>query len=191
MTLAIGTTQLVATQGGGGLGDPIERDPELVAADVAAGLVSAGAALADYGVVVAGRDGLDHTGAVEVDATATARCRAARRRMRLGGREPAPPRPSGGSRFDDVFDVVGDTIACGRCGSVLGPIGRPVAERLLLEERPASTRMPLGFRFTGSERFVLRALHCPHCGRQVDVQIALATDPIVDAAEPLPAGVTP
>ncbi len=37
--------------------------------------------------------------------------------------------------------------------------------------------MPLGFRFPGTERFVGPRLHCPHCARQVDVQVALATDP--------------
>jgi N-methylhydantoinase B len=39
--------------GGGGYGDPLDRDPEAVAADVRAGLVSTHAAGASYGVVVA------------------------------------------------------------------------------------------------------------------------------------------
>jgi N-methylhydantoinase B/oxoprolinase/acetone carboxylase alpha subunit len=38
--------------GGGGFGDPFEREIELVASDVRAGLVSVEAAAADYGVVV-------------------------------------------------------------------------------------------------------------------------------------------
>ena len=38
--------------GGGGYGDPLERDPDRVQADVRAGLVSVEAARADYGVVV-------------------------------------------------------------------------------------------------------------------------------------------
>jgi N-methylhydantoinase B/oxoprolinase/acetone carboxylase alpha subunit len=56
------------TAGGGGFGDPLERDAEAVAADVLDEKVSAEAALARYGVVV--RDG-------ELDRDAT---RAARRR---------------------------------------------------------------------------------------------------------------
>lgn len=40
------------TGGGGGWGDPLQRDPKLVIADVSAGLVSAQRAEADYGVVV-------------------------------------------------------------------------------------------------------------------------------------------
>ncbi len=38
--------------GGGGFGDPLERDPEMVAADVADGYVSIERAEADYGVVI-------------------------------------------------------------------------------------------------------------------------------------------
>ena len=38
--------------GGGGFGDPRQRDPALVAADVRDGLVSAEAARRDYGVAL-------------------------------------------------------------------------------------------------------------------------------------------
>lgn len=53
-------------QGGGGYGDPFERDPDLVATDVANGLQDAEAAERDYGVVVT--DG-------RVDSAATAQIR--------------------------------------------------------------------------------------------------------------------
>jgi N-methylhydantoinase B len=39
----------VLTQGGGGLGDPRERDPQALARDLAYGKVSRGAAERDYG----------------------------------------------------------------------------------------------------------------------------------------------
>jgi N-methylhydantoinase B len=42
----------VVTTGGGGWGDPLEREPELVCADVIEGRVSQSAAQADYGVVL-------------------------------------------------------------------------------------------------------------------------------------------
>jgi N-methylhydantoinase B len=58
--------------GGGGLGDPLERDPALVLADVRRGVVSAARALEDYGVALTPTlDG--------VDAAETARRRGARR----------------------------------------------------------------------------------------------------------------
>jgi len=55
------------TAGGGGYGDPRERDPEAVAEDVRAGLLDRRAAAEVYGVVV------DDQGALDVEATKTAR----------------------------------------------------------------------------------------------------------------------
>jgi len=64
----------VRWNGGGGWGDPLEREPERVAADVGAGLVSEEAAGAIYGVVLAG--GM-------IDAAATKARRAELRAARL------------------------------------------------------------------------------------------------------------
>jgi N-methylhydantoinase B len=50
--IAAGEIVRIETTGGGGWGDPLDRDPELVAVDVLQGKVSAEAAAADYGVVV-------------------------------------------------------------------------------------------------------------------------------------------
>jgi N-methylhydantoinase B len=58
------------TPGGGGIGDPLTRDPAAVADDVARGLVSSAAAERQYRVVVDGRGRLD--------TVATERLRAAR-----------------------------------------------------------------------------------------------------------------
>jgi N-methylhydantoinase B len=44
----------IRTTGGGGWGEPLERDPELVVRDVVWRKVSAAAALSDYGVVLTG-----------------------------------------------------------------------------------------------------------------------------------------
>jgi N-methylhydantoinase B len=52
----VGAEAIVRTGGGGGWGDPLERDPERVSEDVAEGLVSAAAARKLYGVVFR-RDG--------------------------------------------------------------------------------------------------------------------------------------
>ena len=53
--MAAGTLLRLRTTGGGGWGDPFEREPELVLLDVVQGLVSVESAERDYGVVV--RDG--------------------------------------------------------------------------------------------------------------------------------------
>jgi N-methylhydantoinase B len=68
-----GTLIRIRTTGGGGWGDPLLRDPELVARDVRWGKVSVAAAAADYGVVLAGPD---------PDTTATARLRETMRAAR-------------------------------------------------------------------------------------------------------------
>ncbi len=64
-------TVVMDAAGGGGYGDPYERDPGLVARDVAEGWVSARRAEQVYGVA------LDADG--QVDASATTRLRGARR----------------------------------------------------------------------------------------------------------------
>src|SRR5439155_9981724 len=69
----------IGTQGGGGLGDPLQRLVELVVEDVSNGLVSRAAAEADYGVV------LCPDGSADLSATDTLRAR------RLAGRPAEPP----------------------------------------------------------------------------------------------------
>ena len=49
------------TGGGGGWGEPLERDAALVAHDVAEGFISAAAARKLYGVVVRGNMSLDES----------------------------------------------------------------------------------------------------------------------------------
>src|SRR5262249_40793597 len=83
----------VETTGGGGWGDPLEREPELVALDALQGKISARAAREEYGVVLAGSDGKPHAGGAlpdddtpQVDAAATRVLRDGQRRAR----RPAP-----------------------------------------------------------------------------------------------------
>jgi N-methylhydantoinase B len=70
LTLRAGESLRVRTSGGGGRGDPLERDPALVLRDVRLGKVSPAHAAAAYGVVV---------GAGGMDREATGRLRAERR----------------------------------------------------------------------------------------------------------------
>jgi N-methylhydantoinase B len=50
--IAAGEVVRIETTGGGGWGDPLDRDPDRVALDVLQGKVSAEAALGEYGVVL-------------------------------------------------------------------------------------------------------------------------------------------
>ena len=75
LELADGDVQYVRFMGGGGYGDALDRDPELVLRDVLAGLVTEEPARDVYGVVVDGDD---------VDAEATRARRRELREARLG-----------------------------------------------------------------------------------------------------------
>jgi N-methylhydantoinase B len=64
LTLREGDRLLMLSGGGGGYGDPLDRDPELVREDVLGRKISMSAAREDYGVVIDER-----THAVRADAT--------------------------------------------------------------------------------------------------------------------------
>jgi N-methylhydantoinase B len=77
--LAAGQVLRVVTTGGGGWGDPLEREPELVQLDVSQGKVSAAAAREEYGVaLVAGASELEYA----IDRAETEKLRAALRAKR-------------------------------------------------------------------------------------------------------------
>jgi N-methylhydantoinase B len=87
----------VATTGGGGWGDPLAREPELVCLDVLQGKVTRAGARADYGVVITGA-----AAAPTVDARATARLRAKLTKQRKG----RPPMIDRGPGFELLRDTV-------------------------------------------------------------------------------------
>jgi N-methylhydantoinase B len=69
----------VVTTGGGGWGDPLEREPERVLRDVVQAKVSVEAARTAYGVVI-----VDHAGEPAVDEAATVKLRTEMRAARTG-----------------------------------------------------------------------------------------------------------
>jgi N-methylhydantoinase B len=70
---------MMESSGGGGFGDPLDRDPVMIAVDLAEGYVTPAAAASTYGVVL-------RNGAIDAAATAARRAqlRAARHRVRVG-----------------------------------------------------------------------------------------------------------
>lgn len=74
-----GDQLIFETAGGGGLGDPLKRDPERVATDVRRGLVTEEAARREYGVLVRPDGSLDQEGTERE-----------RQRQRKARREPLP-----------------------------------------------------------------------------------------------------
>jgi N-methylhydantoinase B len=104
-----GDVVVMETSGGGGFGDPLDRDPAAVAADVAEGAVTRAAAETAYGV--AWRDGA-------IDAEATARRRAALR----AARPRVPVVASGGLETARGRLVRVDAGTAGRLGVAAGAV---------------------------------------------------------------------
>jgi N-methylhydantoinase B len=185
-------------QGGGGYGDPLERDPALVARDVSARVVSAAAADAIYGVVLV--DG-------RVDAVATRGRRESIRRTRLARGNPAaevlgvegslpidgpetsdaagaPPADGtetraarGRLRYGDVleFDFEENHVRCLACGRRLGAARDDFRQGCLLEQAPVTAAGPGRGEDYDAGRIELRLYYCPGCGRQLEAQVALRT----------------
>ncbi|MEM9606198.1 MAG: hydantoinase B/oxoprolinase family protein [Actinomycetota bacterium] len=158
----------VRWNGGGGVGDPILRDPELLREDVAYGLVSTDAAAAVYGVVFAD-DG-------SVDEAATTSRRAAMRAERQPANGVVPADKPVNLRYDGG-------ACCGACGHVLTADPRtPWKAGLVPLERRMSD---VSCAYTTSDEVVLREWACPHCGVLLDTETTRASDPpLLDIVTP-------
>jgi N-methylhydantoinase B len=174
-----GGAMIASSQGGGGLGDPIERDTAAVLDDVEEGLVSAEGALRDYAVVIS-EDG--------VDEARTRAARLERRRERLAGREPVARNGTrAGRRLSTHLDVEKGKVVCAGCRSAICREGEPIVAALLCREASAGERFALTALYPGHERFRVRHFYCPGCAAQIDVQVAIAGEPPIETIAALPA----
>jgi N-methylhydantoinase B len=170
-------------QGGGGYGDPLDRDAARVRQDVADQLVSSEAAAALYGVVL--KNG-------QVDEPATVVRREELRRGRLVGSRPAtevllddPHRVA--SQWIDMaegggilsygnavqFDFDKDEAVCLSCGRVLGAARADFRRGCAVQETPVTAAGPVRGEDYDLGRIRLRLYLCPGCGRQLEVEVAL------------------
>lgn len=161
-------------QAGGGYGDPLRRDPDRVAEDVARRVVSPEAAANIYGVV------LDESG--RCDHAATRQRREALRRQRLqDATVPVPGdaeiRFSGTGRrtIGDVLvvDFDADKVICPECGHVHCRPQDNLLTHLREVNAPLKAAGPVRGEDYDTGRFRLRQLCCSGCGMLVDVQVAL------------------
>jgi N-methylhydantoinase B len=183
-----GANLVEAPGGGGGIGDPLDRDPRAVAGDVAEGLVSRRAAREDYGVVLADGDARRVDDEPRVDDEATRRQRLQHRRARLGGRDPRPPLATPvGERVSGTLGLVHEStrtlIACRRCGWNLGDPTANVKDALVLDERPVSEVFPDVRRYQPQHPFVIRVFYCPGCAQRIDVEVNRPGSPFVHSVE--------
>lgn len=153
--------------GGSGIGDPLFREPELVADDVRDGYVSVHQALNGYGVVA------DEEG--NLDAAATDARRPEIRAERLG-REPKPIRSDVDDRGEPVhlyLQKLEGHVACTQCGEQLsdGPdwsVGAHVRERELSEATAAYGAQVAKH---GDGELLLHESFCPGCGTALEVTV--------------------
>jgi N-methylhydantoinase B len=175
------------SMGGGGYGDPLDRDPVLVAQDVERLLVTPEWAARVWGVVLTEAGAVDRSASEEY----RARLREERRHAALS------PTPDGSStrawepheervRLSEVlfYDTSSDQVVyrC-RCGHVLGPADMPY-KRLAAQARfPVQHIGPeVNPHNVGDGRFELREFYCPGCFTLLEVEIARPTSSILDDA---------
>ena len=169
---------------GAGYGDPLTREPEAVAADVAAQHVTAQTARSLYGVV------LSAEGLADVEATDAER-RAARERRLANGRAPSPACgcPSDGqadtaslaplsAHLGIAAGAAARSVHCVECGRILGLTSCNYKAHCVQHERPLVDANPLNVSPDEiiDEAMTFRCYYCPGCGTQVATDIARASD---------------
>lgn len=166
--------------GGGGFGDPLDRDPQRVRNDVVDGNVTTQAARQVYGVI------LSDDSERAVDEEATARWRRARReewRNASAAGERAPePRSEGTLSISSYLYIatVGEDrhYCCARCYHTIAPVSTNYKTGCTLEELPASQSNPNtpDTSLYVDTPMVFRSYHCANCGGVIDTEIARAED---------------
>jgi N-methylhydantoinase B len=165
---------IFAWSGAGGYGDPLEREPERVLADVAAGRVTAAWAEHVYGVVVSG-------GAVDEAATAA-------RRRTIRAERLAEGKPWDGAREDDgVVPPDGPVSAYVRvedgeyrCGGVsLGPATGNFKAGALVRDLPVQEANPniRDPEIYTDRRVRFRQIICPETGTVIDTELPVDDTP--------------
>jgi N-methylhydantoinase B len=151
-------------QGGGGYGDPLERDPAQVLRDVVDGFVSLHSARQQYGVVI-----LDGS----VDLRATEHERARIRSMRLDGRQPTNRRRDPATGMIDIGGVMlvsaSGALSC-YCGQRLGAAHENFKDHVVTRVVDPSAH---GTRIQLHDDLELREHICPGCGALLESEVAL------------------
>ncbi|MBB6123060.1 hydantoinase B/oxoprolinase family protein [Sphingobium subterraneum] len=164
-----------AGSGGGGYGDPLERDPSRVANDVKEGYVSVERARDIYGVAILG-DTVDHD--------RTESLRADIRHARIGHRpdsSPHAPPPAGHRMLSEHVGVTdAGSAVCTKCGTDLS--------RGTQDFKAGATMHTVDMLDAGlvwvhpshfiDEELALRQYSCPGCGTLLETELAIAREPI-------------
>jgi N-methylhydantoinase B len=165
--------QYICAMGGGGYGDPIDRDPHAVFHDVLLGVISRGVAEEIYGIAI------DDKGAVDPDATADNRRAIRSRRAGIlvsGNLRARRDVASSGMRINEYLQRTTDgTVQCTWCGDVVAPTGVAWKDRTITRKSPVGNLGPM---HTSSDRFFLVEAYCPCCGTLLDVDVGTSDEPL-------------
>jgi len=172
--LESGDVTVCAFPGGGGYGDPLDRDPRLVLEDVLNGLVSQEWAERIYGVVLAGPE----TG-LSAEPGLTEQRRLAIRQERSPGARPSGWIESKGKTLNEYLAVEEGAVGCVRCGHPLGPASGNFKLQARMAEHPLTHAGPAINRHGPGPRFVLREFSCPGCGTMLEVEVNLRGSPVL------------
>jgi len=163
--------------GGGGYGDPLDRDPDLVLKDVLLGLVTGGPARDIYGVVIDRQN-------KRVDVEATHKQRLTLRRERLGGKQPKvdPTKrsdiPPTGMRVNEYLQVSGSGedafVQCTWCGESICPSNVHWKDNVLRRKASPVKSGPLR---RDSGLYFMWEFFCPSCGTLLDCNVVHRDDP--------------
>jgi N-methylhydantoinase B len=173
--LAAGDVFEYTWQGGGGFGDPLERDPDKVMADMADVAISAVTAGDGYGVVFDERDL-----SVDAEATETKRDQIREARRARGRGKPAKLSGEPGRTLAPLgrtlrfAEMNGDAVVVCDCGYVLSSARENWKEYATAADVGAEQ---LGRLVLMHEDLVAHEYSCPQCGKLLSVDIGLKGEP--------------
>jgi N-methylhydantoinase B len=166
--------------GGGGFGDPLERDPADIEGDLEDLAITPEAALSIYGAVLSA-----DRRTVDVEATRAHRAgvRAARvkRHGKPGTKRDGTLLYEAGAALEVRRDAAGSYWACGHCGTALGDISANYKDACIREDHPVMVSNPLIGEPSDfiDDKVNFRQFCCPGCGAQIDNEIAVERDPVL------------
>ena len=166
--------------GGGGFGDPLERDPADIERDLEDLAITPAAALSIYGAVLA-----SDRRTVDVEATRAHRASVRAARVKRHG-QPGVKRDGTllyevGAALEVRRDAAGSYWACGHCATALGDVATNYKDACIREDHPVMASNPL---IGEPSDFIddtvnFRQFCCPGCGAQIDNEIAVERDPVL------------
>jgi N-methylhydantoinase B len=177
LSVAEGEVFVITNGGGGGLGDPLLRDPEAVAIDVRAGYVNARAAAGLHGVILDERE--------QLDGVATTRRRREIRTQRLGATPTRQPRRAAELEVGIGVRADAETWICAYCDADLGPLSGNYRDACVTRSRPVTealgaSGMRVRARRDGAELLTAEH-HCPACASIVRADVILDGAPLPEA----------